>query len=77
MSDSERLRIVRGQLDELRRFRHLFRNLYKSQLKPNRVREVSDLVNPLIKRFTPCHHRFLAWIDELLATEAREADGPQ
>lgn len=62
-------------LDELRRFRHLFRNLYKSQLKPNRVREVSSLVDPLIEGFTVRHGRFLAWIDELLLLEAREPDG--
>ncbi len=54
-------------LDELRRFRHLFRNLYKSQLKSHRVREISDLVDDTVDRFDACHRRFVAWIDELLS----------
>ena len=56
-------------LDELRRFRHLFRNLYKSRLKPHRVREVSEMVESIAERFIPYHQRFVTWIDELLRLE--------
>ena len=57
------------QLDELRRFRHLFRNLYKSQLKRHRVREVSGIADTAVERFSRHHLRLIAWIDELLRAE--------
>lgn len=56
-------------LDELRRFRHLFRNPYKSTLKPQRVAEMSDTVGPLIDAFAQCHTEFIRWIDELIQAE--------
>lgn len=56
-------------LDELRRFRHLFRNLYKSRLKSQRVMEISDSVGPLIEKFTDCHRRFVEWLDEIILAE--------
>lgn len=58
------------QLDELRRFRHLFRNLYKSQLKPHRVQEVSGIADTAVERFYRHHIRLIAWIDDLLRAEA-------
>ncbi len=78
MSDADRLPGLRPAvitaelqepLDELRRFRHLFRNLYKSELKPARVKEVSALADSVVGRFTPCHRNFVSWIDELIAAE--------
>lgn len=56
-------------LDELRRFRHLFRNLYKSKLKSERVTEISASVGPLAEEFAVCHNRFTQWIEELVAAE--------
>ena len=56
-------------LDELRRFRYLFRNLYKSELKPARVHEVSAFADSVEERFAPCHRAFVSWLDELIATE--------
>lgn len=56
-------------LDELRRFRHLFRNMYKSKLKPERVAEISASVGPLGEEFAACHDRFVQWIDELVEAE--------
>jgi len=49
--------------------RHLFRNLYKSTLKPQRVAEMSDTVGPLIDAFAQCHTEFIRWIDELIQAE--------
>ena len=62
-------RELEDPLDELRRFRHLYRNLYESKLKPRRVSEVSESVVPLMRAFRPCHERFTAWIDELIDRE--------
>ena len=56
-------------LDELRRFRHLFRNMYKSRLRKNRVNEVSDIAVEVVKDFEACHTAFTAWIDTLIAVE--------
>jgi hypothetical protein len=55
-------------LDELRRFRHLFRNLYKSRLKTERVMEISGTIAPLIQDFARCHQLFIEWLDQLIET---------
>lgn len=60
-------------LDELRRFRHLFRNMYKSRLRKDRVTEVSEISATIVKEFDTCHEAFVGWIDALLAAE--EAEG--
>ena len=56
-------------LDELRRFRHLFRNVYKSELKPSRVNEVSDIAAAIEENLAERHKRFVSWLDELIAAE--------
>lgn len=56
-------------LDELRRFRHLFRNLYKSRLRPGRIKEISDSIDPLIRKFTDCHRQFIEWLDQIISEE--------
>ena len=40
-----------GILDELRRFRHLFRHAYTADLDPLKVGEIADKVPELIERF--------------------------
>lgn len=62
-------------LDELRRFRHLFRNRYKSSIRPDRVTELSATVPPLIEEFAGAHRSFIGWIDGLLDSEERETNG--
>ena len=59
-------------LDELRRFRHLFRNMYKSRLRKDRVNEVSEIAPQVVQDFQACHKTFADWIDALLAAEHRE-----
>ncbi|TVR94506.1 MAG: hypothetical protein EA428_00315 [Spirochaetaceae bacterium] len=59
-------------LDELRRFRHLFRNMYKSRLRKDRVNEVSEIASQVVQEFEQCHKTFADWIDTLLAAEDTE-----
>lgn len=56
-------------LDELRRFRQLFRKSYKSRLRKNRVNEVSDIAVEVVNDFASCHTAFVSWIDTLIAAE--------
>ena len=60
-------------LDESRRFRHLFRNMYKSGLRKDRVAEVSEIATIIVKEFDACHEAFAGWIDALLAAEKAES----
>ena len=56
-------------LDELRRFRHVFRNLYKSRLQPERVAFVQRYAEPVAGSFGDCHQRFVGWLDRLIEAE--------
>ena len=60
---------IAEDLDELRRFRHRFRNIYKSQLRADRVLEVSEIAVSVSQDFGEFHTRFIDWIRELLAAE--------
>jgi len=53
------------RLDELRRFRHVFRNLYKTRLHPSKVRIVLDEARGLASDFTETHEGFIAWLEKL------------
>jgi hypothetical protein len=46
-------------LDELRAFRHVFRNLYQTSLKPERIRGVQALLAGTIDRFVKAHDEFI------------------
>ena len=56
-------------LDELRRFRHRFRNIYKSQLPADRVLEVSEIAVSISHDFGGFHREFINRIRKLLAAE--------
>ncbi|MFP4430993.1 MAG: hypothetical protein ACLFPV_07070 [Spirochaetaceae bacterium] len=58
-------------LDELRRFRHRFRNTYKSRLRADRVREVSESAVSVAERFDEFHTRFIDWIRRLQEAEEK------
>ncbi|MBL8965553.1 MAG: hypothetical protein JNG85_01020 [Spirochaetaceae bacterium] len=61
------------RMDELRRFRHAFRNLYQSELDPRRLKLVDEGIPSLVVDFAPLHNRFTAALELLAAeTEARE-----
>jgi len=56
-------------VDELRRFRHVFRNLYKSRLQPERVAFVQHYAESVVNTFGECHRRFVGWLDQLIDAE--------
>jgi hypothetical protein len=46
-------------IDELRAFRHVFRNIYQSTLDPARVRLVQDRLSAILAGFEAAHSRFV------------------
>lgn len=48
------------RMDELRKFRHAFRNVYEDGLDPARLAPLNELVPPLVAEFIPIHERFRA-----------------
>jgi hypothetical protein len=46
-------------IDELRSFRHLFRNLYARPLDPRRVRLVQEKVQPAAEAFLKAHREYV------------------
>ncbi len=53
-----------SKLDELLRFRHVFRNLYKTPLIPQKVHFANSYVEGLTKEFIIFHDRFDAFLLE-------------
>jgi len=53
------------RIDEIRRFRHLFRNLYKTRLQAPKLRIVYDAATGLEEDFLPMHRVFTAWLAEV------------
>lgn len=53
------------RIDELRRFRHLFRNLYKTRLHYAKLRIVDDCARDFDVDFSSAHTRFLSWLRQL------------
>ncbi len=54
------------RIDELRRFRHAFRNLYQTELDPDRVRILNETLPRLVVDFSSFHDRFQAALDFLV-----------
>jgi hypothetical protein len=52
-------------IDELRRFRHLFRNLYKTRLIEAKLRIVNDAAEGLDGAFLKAHRDFREWLESL------------
>ena len=50
------------RIDELRRFRHLFRNLYKTRLSAPKLRIVQEASEGIVEAFAPMHKAFCAWL---------------
>lgn len=54
-------------IDELRSFRHLFRNLYARPLDPDRTRIVQAKVAPAVRAFEEAHRAFVAKLEQIAA----------
>lgn len=54
-------------IDELRSFRHLFRNLYARPLDPDRTRLVQRKVEPAVNAFDAAHREFVAKLEHIAA----------
>lgn len=54
-----------GPFHELRAFRHVFRNMYRSRLKPEKVLESQRAVPEAVAAFQTAHKRFRAALIEL------------
>lgn len=52
-------------IDELRRFRHLFRNLYKTPLIPAKVRFANEAAHGVVHVMTTSHERFDGFLQDL------------
>ena len=50
------------RIDELRAFRHVFRNVYQSSLDPGRVRALQERLPEVMEGFAGAHGRFLEQI---------------
>ncbi len=55
-------------LDELRRFRHLFRGAYRLRLDPDRLRVVQNKAQKLRAIYRDDLERFMAFVEDLLRT---------
>jgi len=53
------------RIDELRRFRHVFRNLYKTRLTGPKLRIVNEAAKGCYEDFLPLHETFIRWLGEL------------
>ena len=52
-------RELAGRIDELRSFRHVFRNIYQSELDPKRVELVQQSLDSTLSAFTKAHREFI------------------
>lgn len=50
---------VRISVDELRAFRHLFRNIYQGPLNPRKVLDLQEIVAPTVEAFVSRSTEFL------------------
>lgn len=61
------------KIDDLRSFRHLFRNLYARPLDPERTRIVQDKVQPAVRAFDDDHRVFITKL-KTIATALEDED---
>jgi hypothetical protein len=52
-------RELAGRIDELRSFRHIFRNIYQSELDPKRVELVQQPLGSTLSAFKKAHQEFI------------------
>jgi len=62
------------RIEEHMRFRHVFRNIYKTPLVPAKVELANQAAQHIAEDFKPYHDRFIAFIDRLIAEMDGETD---
>ncbi len=60
-------RTLARKIDELRAFRHVFRNVYQSELDPKRVEIVQQDLGETLELFRKAHARFAAQLRKIAA----------
>ncbi len=60
-------RSLGGQIDELRRFRHAFRNMYANDLDSDKVSLIQQRIPDAMTRFRAAHEVFLDKLDYMIA----------
>ena len=60
-------RDLAARIDELRSFRHVFRNIYQSELDPKPVELVQQQLNPTLASFENAHKEFLKKLKAIAA----------
>ena len=60
-------RAFAARVDELRRFRHAFRNLYQTELDSLRVQKLNEALREITALFSRYHERFVAALDAIIA----------
>ncbi len=64
-----------GKMDELRRFRHAFRNLYQSELEPERLLVVNKVADILTESFPSYHSCYLQFLENMQSGLYRREQG--
>ncbi len=54
------------KIDELLRFRHVFRNIYQASLIPKKVKDANEYALGIDAEFRPFHTEYLFFLDNLL-----------
>jgi len=65
-------RNLAGRIDELRRFRHVFRNMYANDLDPKRVAAVQATVPETLTLFRAAHDRFITDLTTMITASDAE-----
>ncbi|WP_448592822.1 ribonuclease toxin HepT-like protein [Thermoflexus hugenholtzii] len=68
-------RETRECLDEYRGFRHLVRHIYAFRLKPERLQELAESVEPCLKRLRQDLERFADFLHRMAGSEAEASTG--
>lgn len=55
------------RIDELRAFRHIFRNVYQTELKSEKVMELERILPATMEAFFRCHETFIGRIRAILS----------
>ncbi|MCK4797329.1 MAG: hypothetical protein KAT05_08100 [Spirochaetes bacterium] len=58
-------RKLEKEISELRAFRHIFRNIYQSELDTDKLKGISKKIPEIIERFKQCHDDFVVKLEKI------------